>query len=219
MMTMETTMDPINFEEYQQLSAANVRTEGFGLKVCTVLCCPFCAAANWKRMPVMRDDDTLQKPVACPSCKRIARLDIRHPDSGSITMAIVFMSGPEPPAWLPKIWTREDEAPVSVAGVRVHAPIGVTDDPADPALHTKGRDGMNAKYLVLSDEERAKGFVRPVRRTYVHMQCGVATTMGQAIAETYARDPKFYGATYCVHCCKHLPVSEFSWDDGSTVGS
>lgn len=29
-------------------------------------------------------------------------------------------------------------------------------------------DGMQASYLVLSDEERAKGFVRPVRRSYRH---------------------------------------------------
>jgi hypothetical protein len=39
--------------------------------------------------------------------------------------------------------------------------------------------------------------------------------MGQAIAETYARDPKFYGATYCVHCDMHRPVGpdgEFVWD-------
>jgi hypothetical protein len=80
---------------------------------------------------------------------------------------------------------------------------------------------------VLSDEERAKGFVRPVRRTYVHKRgmsqqkpaCGVATTMGQALAETYAREPKFYGATYCVGCRMHLPVNEFDWDDGQVVGS
>lgn len=44
--------------------------------------------------------------------------------------------------------------------------------------------------------------------------------MGQALSETYARDPKFYGATYCVHCQIHRPVSEFSWSiDGEIVGS
>ena len=75
------------------------------------------------------------------------------------------------------------------------------------------------KYLVLSEEELAKGFIRPVRRTYVHDKCGVATTMNQTIAETYARKPKFYGSTYCVGCQMHLPVSEFKWDDGEVVGS
>lgn len=49
--------------------------------------------------------------------------------------------------------------------------------------------------------------------------CGTLTTMGQALAETYARDPKFYGATYCCECQKHLPVAEFRWEDGSVVGS
>lgn len=158
--------------------------------------------------------------------------------------------------------------------------MSLTTDPAHPDL-TRGVDfevTPQAKvYLVLSDEEKAKGFVRPVRRTYVHVGrkvcsnryrhlteeekeqykdqgyvafvpnddedssligtyitqhelntfknhrvggCGVATTMALGIAETYARDPKFYGATYCVGCCKHLPVGEFLWDNtNETVGS
>lgn len=117
----------------------------------------------------------------------------------------------------------------------------LTDNPLDPELG-RGVDleprEQNPVYLVLSDEERSKGFVRPVRRTYVHTYmldgskvpvvltnqrtggCGAATTMSLAIAETYARDPKFYGATYCVGCRMHLPVSEFHWDDDFTaVGS
>ena len=76
-------------------------------------------------------------------------------------------------------------------------------------------DGMQTNYIVLSDEERAKGFVRPVRRSYVHEKCGVLTTMGQAIAETYARNPAFYGATFCCGCRSHFPVGaegEFVWD-------
>src|SRR5215211_3113895 len=56
---------------------------------------------------------------------------------------------------------------------------------------------QNPAYLVLSQEERAKGFVRPYRRSYWHKTCAMVTTMSQAIAETYARNPKFYGATYC----------------------
>lgn len=94
----------------------------------------------------------------------------------------------------------------------------ITDDPNDPDL-TRGADEtpvpQASKYLVLSDEERAKGFVRPVRRSYVHDTCGAVTTMGQAIAETYARDPAFYGSTYCVRCMMHRPVGpdgEFTWD-------
>ncbi len=100
--------------------------------------------------------------------------------------------------------------------------MALTSDPNDPRL-TRGVDSEQVPqadaYLVLSDDERARGFVRPVRRTYVHDACGVATTMAQNIAETYARDPKFYGATYCVNCRKHLDVDGFTWDDGSKVGS
>ena len=126
---------------------------------------------------------------------------------------------------------------------------------------------QNSVYLVLSEEERAKGFVRPLRRSYVHVGppkpkypltdvaeadrpkedwikyekypegsaslgkywsqkeldnkgCGCTTTMGLALCETYARDPKFYGATYCCHCRAHFPVEEFIWkEDGEVVGS
>jgi hypothetical protein len=103
--------------------------------------------------------------------------------------------------------------------------MGLTTDPTDPRLgHGVDPEPIpqHDTYLVLSDEERAKGFVRPVRRSYVHTVCGVETRMGQAIAETYARDPHFYGSTYCVACRKHLPVGEhgeFVWDDGTKVGT
>lgn len=101
--------------------------------------------------------------------------------------------------------------------------MSLTTDPNDPRLTgfaTPDKPGPQAEvYLVLSEEERAKGFVRPVRTSYVHDRCRTATTMGRALAETYARDPKFYGSTYCVACRAHHPVSEFKWDDGQTVGA
>lgn len=78
--------------------------------------------------------------------------------------------------------------------------------------------GMQKGYVVLAEEERAKGFVRPVRRSYVHLKCGTLTTMSQTIAETYARDPYFYSGTFCCGCRAHFPVGEdgeFVWDGTS----
>jgi len=129
--------------------------------------------------------------------------------------------------------------------------------------------GQHEAYWVLSPEERAKGFVRPVRLSYRHVGtapryplrdlteeehtqyarfgyvkfeaypesespltgkfwtqaeldrrrgCGVVTTMSRAIAETYARDPRYYGSTFCAGCGIHLPVGEhgeFVWADDS----
>lgn len=93
---------------------------------------------------------------------------------------------------------------------------GTTEDRNDPSLsEVDPETGLQSSYLVLSDEERAKGFVRPLRRTYVHQTCGAATTMGLAIAETYARQPSFYGGTYCAGCRTHFPVGalgQFVWD-------
>lgn len=126
---------------------------------------------------------------------------------------------------------------------------------------------MQKAYLVLSEEERDKGFVRPLRTSYRHVGihgprnplqdippsdlerykeygyvkyepypsggdclgrywtqaqldnvgkgCGTVTVMGYALAETYSRDPKFYGATFCNGCHCHLPVGkdgEFVWE-------
>jgi len=121
--------------------------------------------------------------------------------------------------------------------------------------------GQHRAYWVLTPEERAKGFVRPVRHAYLHRGrrvcgrprdampdfacvlepghadacyqwtqvkpeqvarlhklgllggCDARTSMSNAIAETYARDPKFYGSTFCAQCREHRPVQEFVWLD------
>lgn len=75
-------------------------------------------------------------------------------------------------------------------------------------------NGQQKGYVVLSEAERSKGFVRPVRASYKHLKCGGVTTMGLALAETYARDPHFYSGTFCCDCGSHFPVGEdgeFVW--------
>lgn len=86
--------------------------------------------------------------------------------------------------------------------------------PADGSHATLKVNGQQQDYVVLSDAERAKGFVRPYRDAYRHLKCGAITTMGRAIAETYARDPFFYSGTFCTKCGTHFPVGEggeFTW--------
>lgn len=79
--------------------------------------------------------------------------------------------------------------------------------------HTKLRaDGQQEGYVVLTPEERAKGFVQPVRNKYVHKTCGGLTRMGDSLSETYARNPWFYSGTFCVGCGAHFPLNEFTWD-------
>lgn len=104
---------------------------------------------------------------------------------------------------------------------RVTSTHGVTPGfESEPAAGPVKDNGQHESYWVLSEEEREKGFVRPVRRKYVHDKCGVVTWMGYALSETYARDPKFYGSTFCVACKDHFPVAEFVWDSSTDrVGS
>lgn len=163
--------------------------------------------------------------------------------------------------------------------------MGLTTDPNDECLDIIEPSGMQKCYLILSDEERAKGFVRPVRQTYIHVgpqppqhpvrdlteeekarhnpsnlhddyvkfesyenctehdhgsslgkywtqafldrstpgfHSGAFTTMSLKLAETYARDPHFYGGTFCSHCGQHFGVGppelggEFVWADDPT---
>ena len=77
-------------------------------------------------------------------------------------------------------------------------------------------------YAVLSANERAKPFVRPLRDTYIHAGrrggCGRKTVIrSREIIETLARDPTFYSGGYCIHCCMHRPNTEFEWLDGTEV--
>lgn len=79
--------------------------------------------------------------------------------------------------------------------------------------HAKLRpDGQKVGYIVLTPEERAKGFIQRVRNKYVHKTCGVVTRMGQSLSETYATNPWFYSGTFCVGCGTHFPLEEFTWD-------
>lgn len=81
-------------------------------------------------------------------------------------------------------------------------------------------NGQQKGYVVLSEDERKRGFARPIRDACRHLKCGNITTMSRALAETYARDPGFYSGTFCSTCRSHFPVGpdgEFTWyeNDGS----
>lgn len=99
------------------------------------------------------------------------------------------------------------------------SPVTENHKEIDPAT------GMQKGYVVLTPEEREKGYVRPVRHSYQHLisndrGCGSITVISNAIAETYARDPQFYGGTFCCHCKDHFPVGEFVWSGtNEKVGS
>lgn len=106
--------------------------------------------------------------------------------------------------------------------------------PADGSHANLRPDGQQEGYVVLSPEERAQGFVKPLRASYIHTgahpkmagriliqpdrdACGTITRMGISIAETYAREPSFYSGTFCASCKKHFKLTEFRWLDGEPM--
>lgn len=149
----------------------------------------------------------------------------------------------------------------------------ITSDKNHPDINVPaGPDQQNKVYLVLSDEELAQGFTRPLRSSYIHTGetfslgsttrpldaeqqeryndygyvlyeeypsngspavgrfwtqkmldaqkgCGTLTIMADKLSATWARDPHFYGATWCCGCHQHLPVGQFTWEDGTLLGS
>lgn len=172
----------------------------------------------------------------------------------------------------------QQPAPERPEGAPADAPpvdrskITLTDGAAVTPEHREidPATGMQKGYVVLSAEERARGFVRPVRRTYKHVGirpkypvrdlneeerqlyadeayvkyeeypegspesvrgaigqfwtaadlnsgCQKTTTMSVPLAETYARDPGFYSATYCATCLTHFPLEQFVWDGTEEV--
>jgi hypothetical protein len=120
---------------------------------------------------------------------------------------------------------RENEAiPVNRDDRRLTNGQPVPDDNSHTEI-TAG--GQQKAYVVLSEAERSKGFVRPFRDAYRHLKCGRITAMGRSLAETYARDPFFYGGTFCAMCQGHFPVGEdgeFTWyemdgTEGQKVGT
>jgi hypothetical protein len=115
--------------------------------------------------------------------------------------------------------TREAERIKNLSPVDRNKRCMTSGNPESPDHRELLLSGQQKDYVILCPAERAKGFVRPVRRTYKHKTCGSITTMGLALAETYARDPGFYSGTFCCTCGAHFPLDQFTWEDGSQLGS
>jgi hypothetical protein len=100
---------------------------------------------------------------------------------------------------------------------------------------------LSIHFVDLTDEEKDKhsrfGYVKyeaypeskpPIIGRYwaqkdldsINNGCGTVTRMGKELSETYARDPQYYGSTFCCGCCDHLPIREFTWEGtNERVGS
>ena len=101
---------------------------------------------------------------------------------------------------------------------------------AQPVRHSYVHVGIRPKHRIrdLTSEEKSEypdavafeeypESERPVTGRYwskedLESGCKLSTKIDGKIAETYARSPKFYGATYCAICRDHFPLKEFVWE-------
>lgn len=88
------------------------------------------------------------------------------------------------------------------------------DETPGPDGHDYGERNQSGQYESHPTVDEGE-FVQPVRRTYIHTECGGRTKMAVTLAESVARDPTFYSHTFCADCRDYYPVSEFEWPDGS----
>lgn len=76
-------------------------------------------------------------------------------------------------------------------------------------------DGQHEKHPINVEGD----YIAPIRETYIHKTCNAATKIGSLIAETYARNPKYYTRTFCAECRDYFPIAEFNWkSDGIELG-
>lgn len=87
----------------------------------------------------------------------------------------------------------------------------MSDDAPDDGFDYGERrsDGQFERHPTKDEGE----FVQPVRSSYVHDGCGKTTTMGSALAESFARDPNQYAKTFCAGCGDYYSLDEFTWKD------
>lgn len=73
--------------------------------------------------------------------------------------------------------------------------------------------------VVLTEQELAAGFVRPLRLRVLHIFCGRPSAVMAGQAEDLAKDPASWSTCWCGVCGRRLPIEQFTWVDGSPVGS
>lgn len=105
---------------------------------------------------------------------------------------------------------------------RTYKHVGVRpQNPTRPL--TAEEQEQNKAYNYVAYEEYGPERSPLVGRFWTQKQldsgCNTTTTMGVAIAETYAATPAFYGRTFCCNCRDYFPVGEageFVWisEDG-----
>lgn len=248
---------PMNLEEYNQRCKANMQISGRYSDTTIHMPCLFCGAAEFMVYKILEMKPVCSVGATCKECGRAAKA-IFSGDAHSAQFEFVQTVGDDPPEWLPIPIRRFDgeraqqglreAAEKNRRGIEIlkekseqhgasvctisgkppdpdYAELGAAPQPIDP------RSKQHLDYYVLCPEERAKGFARPVRRTYIHVGkppdgesfeypitktfpggCGTRTSMGVALAETYARDPHFYSHTFCCTCQDHFPVDQFVWE-------
>lgn len=97
--------DPKDLETYNRLTMRNNEIGGEGLDTFMNIPCPFCAATNFCKYPIMDMQDVLARGAKCDACGRSAKAIFKHSHSG-VAMEMVQTGGDDPADWFPMLMRR-----------------------------------------------------------------------------------------------------------------
>lgn len=92
-------MKPESMEQLAHLTQENMRMEGQGLAVVTHAPCPFCAAPDWMKWPILDPRSAMELGAQCGECGRGAKAIFTDFPNGCYQFEFVQTSGPDQPDW------------------------------------------------------------------------------------------------------------------------
>lgn len=120
------------------------------------------------------------------------------------------------PGEVVKVRASEDQKRIMSSRARIWTIEGIVWEGSYQPTDTDGsfdygerlEDGQFERHPTIDEGE----FIQPIRRNYVHDECGGTTGMTDMLAESFARAPNQYSKTFCSTCGGYHPLEEFTWE-------
>lgn len=94
--------DPATLEEYNAKFKRNQKLTGYGFETTSHFPCPACCEADWMICRVVDTKEKLIEGAQCKACGRGFKAEFAD-TPGSIQFEVVQTTGPDMPAYIPKM--------------------------------------------------------------------------------------------------------------------